>query len=385
MQRFRAASVRRITALSVSAAAVCSAAVVVPLLIKIAPASANGTSHQAPDTLPSTTLVAAPPTGSKGPDDITVLRTHGFDHGRPIIWTAFQNGIGADGSPAGAQSTVAGYDAKSGTLLKTIAVTGKVDGLTADPKLGGLIATVNEDDNSALNVVDVVSGTVTTYQYEPDPAVNGSGGTDSIAVRGGQIYVTHSNPFDTFQPAEYQVSLDTASLAATLRPVFFDDSRAKDVTTGATVTLGLTDPDTNAILPKSAHRFGGRLATVSQADGQIVFASQFHVGKPRLSLLNLSDNKAGNKPPIDGFAVATADRGTLYVVDNSAGTIEALDTAGWPAGTVFVGEPNDNGNPLVGALNLRTGLITPFANTFVNPKGILFVPAHRHHGQEGNG
>ena len=83
----------------------------------------------------------------------------------------------------------------------------------------------------------------------------------------------------------------------------------------------------------------------------------------------------GNVPPIDGMAVATAGRGTLYVVDNKAGTILALDTSGLPAGTVFVGEPNDNGNPLVGALNLSTGRITPLGNTFASPKGLLFLPS----------
>jgi hypothetical protein len=100
--------------------------------------------------------------------------------------------------------------------------------------------------------------------------------------------------------------------------------------------------------------------------------------------LRLSDNVSGNAPPIDGLAVATADAGTLYVVDNTPGTITALDTTGWPKGTVFVGEPNDNGNPLIGTLNLSTGVITPLGNTFVNPKGILFVPARGHGGGGGD-
>jgi hypothetical protein len=39
------------------------------------------------------------------------------------------------------------------------------------------------------------------------------------------------------------------------------------------------------------------------------------------------------------------------------------------------GEPSDNGNPLIGTLNLFTGQITPLGNTFVSPKGLLFVPS----------
>ena len=65
-----------------------------------------------PGTLPGTTFVAAPPPGAKGADDITSLATTGLDNGRLVIWTAYQNGINADGTPGTpggpTQSTVAG-------------------------------------------------------------------------------------------------------------------------------------------------------------------------------------------------------------------------------------------------------------------------------------
>ncbi len=140
------------------------------------------------------------------------------------------------------------------------------------------------------------------------------------------------------------------------------------------MTLGLTDPDTNGFMPDQSPRFGGQLVTISQGDGQMIFASRVR-STPRLTVLNLTDNVAGNVPPIDGMAAATAGQGTLYVVDAKAGTITALNTSEWPAGTVFVGEPSDTGNPLIGTLNLFTGAITPMGNTFVSPKGLLFVPA----------
>jgi hypothetical protein len=94
-----------------------------------------------------------------------------------------------------------------------------------------------------------------------------------------------------------------------------------------------------------------------------------------MTVLNLTDNMPGNVRPIDGMAVATAGRGTLYMVDNNAGTITALDTSGWPAGTVFVGEPNDSANPLIGTLHLSTSQITPLGNTFTSSKGLLFRPS----------
>jgi hypothetical protein len=363
-------------ALLAAAATACSTLVVAPLLAGGASAS-NAQSPGGPSTLPHEAFIAMPPMGAHGPDDITRMAVERLDHGKAVIWTAFQNGINPDGTPGKpggpTQSTVAGFDPSSGALVETIPVTGKVDGLTADSKRDRLIATVNEDVNSAMDLVDPATRTVTTYTYKPDPAVSGNGGTDSIAIRGGHIYVAHSNPNDTTQPAEYSVRLDDETRTARLVPVFFDNSAATDATTGKPVTLGLTDPDTNFVMPEASPRFGHDLATISQADGQIVFASRL-TGSPRLILLNLTDNKAGNVPPIDGLAVATTDSGTLYVVDATAGTIQAFDTSGWPAGTVFVGEPSDNNNPLIGTLDLSTGKITPLGNGFVSPKGLLFVP-----------
>jgi hypothetical protein len=331
-----------------------------------------------PSTLRETPFVQAPPTGSSGPDDLTRLAVKGVDGGRALIWTAFQNGIGADGTPgkSGAtQSTVAGFDPKTGHLVESIPVTGKVDGLTADGHDGTLLATENEDLHSSFNVIDPVAKTVTTYAYSPDPGASGAGGTDSIAVQHGHIYVAHSNPSDTTQAAMYLVTLDTPTHTATLQPVFFDNSVATDAVAGQSAQLALSDPDTNYVMPAASPEFAHQVATVSQADGEIVFASHL-VGTPHLTVLNVTDNVAGNVPPIDGLGVATADDGTLYVVDSASSSIHALSTAGWPAGTVFVTEASDNGNPLLGVLDLGTGKITPLGNTFVSPKEVLFVPAH---------
>jgi hypothetical protein len=337
------------------------------------------TSHAGLRTLAGTVLVSAPPNGSKGPDDITYLSTPSLDWGRPLVWVAFQNGInpnGTPGTPGGPlNSTVAGFDPALGVMVRSFSVLGKVDGLTADPGLGKLIATVNEDDNSALRVIDPATGHVTNYTYSPNPAVSRNGGTDSVAIWNGQIYTTHSNPNDTTQATEYLVTLRPATHVAALTPVFFDDNLAKVVQTGKFLHMALTDPDTNAVMPAASPRFAGDLATISQQDGRVVFTQPYGTGV-RLHQLNLTDNVSGNLPPLDGFAVAAAGRGTLYVVDNGAQTVTAFNTAGWAAGTVFVDEASDNGNPLIGTLNLSTGKVTPFANHFVNPHGMIWVPAH---------
>lgn len=339
--------------------------------------SSFASNSSGPSTLPSKTFVSSPPTGAKGPDDITQLAIDGVDGGKALIWTNFQNGINPDGTPGTSggptQSTIAGYDPTTGVLVRSIHVTGKVDGLTADPSKGTLVATDNEDSNSAINIIYPAIGAIATYTFSPDPAVSGNGGTDSIAVHNGHIYLAHSNPNDVTQPTNYQASFDTSTLTANLTPVFFDNSTAIDAVSGHSVTLGLTDPDTNFIMPNTSPRFAGELATIGQADGQIVFAKDF-AHTPSLTVLNVTDNKPGKVPPLDGIAVATSNHGTLYVIDAAASKILALDTTGWPAGTVFVGEPKDIGNPMVGTLDLSTGKVTPLGNSFVSPKGLLFVP-----------
>jgi hypothetical protein len=327
-----------------------------------------------PSTLPGKTIVAAPPAGTSGPDDITRLAVDGLAGGKALLWVPLQNGINPDGTagtPGGpTRSDVVGFDPGTGAVKDDVKVLGKVDGLTADPGHGRLLATVNEDANSRFDTVDPETDTVVTYEYSPDPGAMSGGGTDSITLQDGNIYVSHSNPSTAGEATMYEVTLDDATHIAHLRSVFFDDSPATGAPGG---TLALTDPDTNYTMPRSSPRFAGQVATVSQGDGVIVFAAH-PAHHPKLTELALSDDVAGNLPPVDGLAVATSDDGTLYVVDAKAQTITALKTDGWPEGTVFVGEASDNGNPLVGVLNLSTGKITPLGNVFKNPKGILFVP-----------
>jgi hypothetical protein len=342
------------------------------------------------DTLTGTTLVSGPPPGAtSSPDDITVAVIKGFDNSRPTFWVEWQNNVNPDGtpSPTGVTSSiVTGYDLATGKLITEVRVVGHVDGLTADPLDGTIIATSNEDANSYLALIYPVQGTEATYAFNPSPEVSGNGGTDSIALLHGHIYISHSNPSDVTQPTTYEATLDQSTLTADLTPVYYDNSPATSVNTGGTITMALTDPDTNFVMPRSSPMFAGDLATISQGDGLIIFAAGLP-GTPKLSVLSLTDNVKGNVPPIDGLAVATSDRGTLYVVDSGANSIIAFSTTGCAKGTVFVGEPNDNSNPLVGTFNLATGKITPFTNHFVSPKGMIFVPSGHgvgHSGGAGN-
>jgi hypothetical protein len=347
------------------------------------PASAASTR---PNTLPAHTFASATASATQ-PDDITLMEGH--------IFVGFANGIAPDGTPGplGSKSTVVEYRT-DGTVAHTFSLTGKVDGLTADPQDGRLIVTVNEDLNSSLYVVRPDAdppGQVVHYSYDPSPAEPNSspppstaGGTDSIAISHGHIFVTHSNPGQASSAATYEADLEPDSHIAHLRPVFADNATATDAVTKQKVTLGLTDPDSNRFLPSYSPRFAGQLVQVAQADGQVVFVDHATTPSPGLTRLNLRNSPASSAPPpVDDIAVATAEQGTLYVTDPT-GTITALSTAGLPAGTVFAAEAKDTGTPLLGTLDLATGVITPLGNTFTNPHGLLFVPSHPDSGNDGS-
>ena len=114
------------------------------------------------------------------PDDITRLGDE--------LFVGFQNGVGPQGEPStdgNTDSTIVGFS-QSGHVLGQWDITGKADGVTADPSLGAVIATVNEDNNSSLYVIDPDASpatAVTHYQY--NEALPHGGGTDAISSSRG--------------------------------------------------------------------------------------------------------------------------------------------------------------------------------------------------------
>jgi hypothetical protein len=117
-----------------------------------------------------------------GPDDLTSI---GLD-----LFTAFQNGVGPQGQPSAdgnTRSTVVEFGL-SGQVLGQWDIRGKCDGLTADPALGVVIATVNEDLKSSLYTINPQAppkAAVQHYTYnEPLPH---NGGTDAISIVNGHI------------------------------------------------------------------------------------------------------------------------------------------------------------------------------------------------------
>jgi hypothetical protein len=203
------------------------------------------------------------------PDDITLMGGH--------VFTAFQDGVGPTGtaSPTGNTDSTIVELSTGGALVHQWDVTGKVDGLTADPARGRLIATVNEDGNSSLYTVSPATDRVIHFTYsEPLPH---NGGTDAISIYHGEILISASAPGTTgpsapqpSYPAVYAVALDASTGVATVRPLYSDEATAMVANRnssgyGSTVTLGLTDPDSNEVVPWMSPRFGGASCSTARA------------------------------------------------------------------------------------------------------------------------
>ena len=334
----------------------------------------------------TTSVFAAGGTTLSNPDDITSMGGS--------IFVSWQNGVGPQGEPAGngnLYSTVAQYSS-SGKLLNSWQLKGRCDGMSADPQRERIIATVNEDAHTSLYVIkpDADPGEqLTHYTYSPNPPVHG-GGTDAPHIYKGQIFISASAPGDVTAPAVYRATL--SGTTATLAPVFFDNSAAivantNDPAHGRSVTLALSDPDSNNAVPRSSPRFGGNFVLDSQGDGQQVYAYKPGTAGQKLYLLNLSG--AGNSTAVDDTVWATSSEGTLFATNGST-TVYAI-RGHFDVGTAFssVSPGNANMPPVtpvpnwLATLNLNTGLLSPVASVTIHPKGLLFIGGEGEGGGDG--
>jgi hypothetical protein len=278
-------------------------------------------------------------------------------------------------------------------------VTGKTDGVTADPETHTVIATVNEDANSSLYAITPGSGGgVQHYQFnEPLPH---NGGTDAISVVDGSLYISASAPGTTGSlsapqptfPAVYSVTLDAAHSIADVAPVFTDEDPALVANVGTpqsgqSVPLALTDPDSNEVVPRDAARFGGDFMLTSQGDLQQIFVSPWD---HRLSVLNLTQ-------AVDDTAWPGSGDGALYATDSTNDTVDVI-TGHFPNGPVVAVTPcGSNSAPsmcpappafpanYLGSLNPWTGQITALTvgGVALAPQGgLLFAGAGGDQGEQ---
>ena len=323
-----------------------------------------------------------------GPDDLTSIALN--------LFTAFQNGVGSQGEPStdgNTDSTVVEFGV-GGQEIHQWDLKGKCDGLTADPATGVVIATVNEDGNSSLYTISPASPVATAIQhYTYNKPLPHFGGTDAISVDNGQILVSASAPGTTggqpppqpTYPAVYKVSLNSSTHVATVTPLYFDEATATIANFGSMhgqrVKLGLTDPDSSAVVPSWVPRFGGQFELTSQADKEQIYAKQSQNSAGlKLQVLKLSQS-------VDDTAWAFGAPEILFATDAASDTVDTV-TGDFTRNAIFTAvTPCDAGNApstcpapgfppnYLGVLNPFTGHITKAALTGPNlqPKGLMFV------------
>ncbi len=276
------------------------------------------------------------------------------------IWVGYQNVTAKDGSD-GLTSTIVEYTV-SGTVVNSWKVPGHTDGLRIDPATHKAWVTSNEDGNPALNIIDPASSTPTSITLAKTAH---GGGYDDLAFLGGAVYLVCSAPAldaggnNVFPAID---KLTVSGTTATVVPVLMGNAAATDTTAKAPTTLNLTDPNSLSVDPK------GNLVLVSQADSALITIS--NPGTPTQSV---TKTPIGNQQ--DDTVWATANSGTLYVVDGGKNAVYKVKWSG-PVGTVFTVAPNDSGVVgFLGTIDLTTGFITPVSTGWSKPTGLVFVPA----------
>jgi len=310
------------------------------------------------------------------PDDIVSLGGN--------LYVGFQNGVGSQGEESGSgnlDSTLLEITPK-GSVVKQWDMRGKIDGMGADAATGQVFASVNEDSKSSLYVES--GGTVTHYAYTQSPLPH-MGGTDAISVLNGKILISASAPGTSGKApknaaAVYVVTLNASAKTATVAPFFAINASATAVngtSAGKTVTLALTDPDSNLVVPSSSPSFAGDFVLNSQGDLQLIFSD---ASGQNLQVLKTSQ-------AVDDTAWATSASGTLYATDSSADAVDAV-TGPFKPGTAYtaVAPCNANSAPVtcpapptwpvnsLGTINLKTGAVTTIYHGPLTPKGLVFLP-----------
>jgi len=201
----------------------------------------------------------------------------------------------------------------------------------------------------------------------------------------GKILISASAPGTSGKapasaPAVFVVTLNAGAKTAAVASFFADNATATGVNApnaGQKVTLALTDPDSNGIVPSSSPKFGGDFVLNSQGDQELIFSDA--------SGQNLQVLKIANS--VDDIAWATSATGTLYATDSSANTVDAI-TGTFTPGTAYTAVTPCNANSApstcpgpgysansLGAINLSTGAVSNVAIIgAITPKGLIFVP-----------
>ena len=306
------------------------------------------------------------------------------------LFVAFQNGVGPQGqaSPDGNRNSTVVELTLNGVVVNQWDIVGKCDGLTANASAGLVVATVNEDAHSSLYTIAPFTSQIVHYNYFR-PLTN-AGGTDAISFFNGLMLISASAPGTTGKsaprpsyPAVFVVTLSQPKHLAFFHPLFFDESHATAANGphfGHPVKLGLTDPDSNEVVPGFEPRFAGDFMLTSQGDEQQIFVNAPGSKHQHLWVLNLSQS-------VDDTAWSTSWRGAWFATDNGADAVDVINGIFWP-GTAFVAVTPCGANSApatcpapgfpsnyLGHLDMFNGKIAKVSlrGVTLHPQGLIFV------------
>jgi hypothetical protein len=284
------------------------------------------------------------------------------------IFVGYGDSVNPDGTVAGSNPPTAGhceiieYDL-TGKPLKTFTITGHNDGLLAYDSQT-IWAMSNEDANPTLTIINLATGTQT--QYTPTTPVLHGGGLDDMALINGKVFVSASNP--TLSPsntpngasAVISLSLNANGHTFDWAPVLSGTAQATDVVSGSTITLNLTDPDSEAVDPS------GNLVLDSQGDSELIFIS--NPGSSNQAATRLSLSLYTNPWPVDDTRfVPTGTNPYMLFTDTPSNTIYRVDAL-FKAGDAY-----SAGEGTLLKLDPTSGNLTPIIDGLGSPHGILFV------------
>lgn len=179
---------------------------------------------------------------------------------------------------------------------------------------------------------------------------------------------------------------DASTDTAYVNGLFSDEAPAQVASTasssfGSWQNLGLTDPDSNEVVPDYAQRFAGDFMLNGQGDQQQIF----YAGPWQpLQVLALSAS-------VDDTGWPAERNDVLYTTDNSADEVIAVTGPFQRGSEIAAVTPCDSNNApstcpgpgypsdYVGSVDPSTGTITPLiigGPTF-EPHGILFLPGRQ--------
>ncbi len=324
-------------------------------------------------------VFAQNPSGSTHPDDITQDGQN--------VFIGYQDSVNPDGTPIGsapAQGQVVEYDL-NGNVVHTFTAPGHIDGLLAYDA-STLWVSADEDGNPQLTVIDLATGTQSTYTPDTGAApLPHGGGLDDMKLVNGQVYVSASAPATTMNPSPNLAPYSTDSSGATAEygvstgPALYSislngDGKTFHLTTalmsstpaillpGKTpVTLNMTDADSSAIDP------AGDLVVDSQQDSELVFISNPGTSQ---SVGVLPVRLYGNPWPLDDVRWAPPGGSSfLLVSDTHAGVVYRVDASnGFTPGTAYA-----SGQGSILELDPATGDLTPIFVGLNAPHGLNFI------------